>query len=127
MKWRTGVSDSHIRKKQMYKPVMTLVAALPLALALGAAEIPMTGGGWTCDGEAVTVPHTWNAQVADFFGRLSFPVYMSHFMFLPIHRHYVVQHSANASFAANVCVFIGSYLVILLIGCCVMRFWERVQ
>ena len=67
------------------------------------------------------------AQVADFFGRLSFPVYMSHFMFLPIHRHYVVQHSANASFAANVCVFIGSYLVILLIGCCVMRFWERVQ
>ena len=52
---------------------------------------------------------------------------MSHFMFLPIHRHYVVQHSANASFAANVCVFIGSYLVILLIGCCVMRFWKRVQ
>ena len=41
------------------------------------------------------------AQVADFFGRLSFPVYMSHFMFLPIHRYYVVQYSAKVSFASR--------------------------
>ena len=27
-----------------------------------AAEIPLNGSGWTCDGEAVSVPHTWNAQ-----------------------------------------------------------------
>ena len=67
------------------------------------------------------------AQVADFFGRLSFPVYMSHFMFLPIHRHYVVQYSAKVSFAANVGVFAGAYLAILLIGYGVMKFWEKVQ
>jgi len=67
------------------------------------------------------------ARIADFFGRLSFPVYMSHFMFLPIHRQYVVQHSANVSFATNVAVFAGAYLAILLIGYAVMRFWERVQ
>ena len=66
------------------------------------------------------------AAVADFFGRLSFPVYMSHFMFLPIHRYYVVHHSANFSFAANVGVFALAYLAILLIGYGVMRFWERV-
>ena len=67
------------------------------------------------------------AQVADFFGRLSFPVYMSHFMFLPIHRHYVVQYSAKVSFATNCWVFAGAYAVILLIGYGVMKFWERVQ
>lgn len=67
------------------------------------------------------------AQIADFFGRLSFPVYMSHFMFLPIHRYYVVHHSANFSFAANVGVFALAYLAILLIGYCVMTFWDRGQ
>ena len=39
-----------------------LVAALPLALVLEAADFPLSGSGWTCDGEAVSVPHTWNAQ-----------------------------------------------------------------
>ena len=67
------------------------------------------------------------AKVADFFGRLSFPVYMSHYMFLPIHRHYVAQHPAKMSMATNVAVFALSYLAILLIGCGVMKFWERVQ
>ena len=67
------------------------------------------------------------AQIADFFGRLSFPVYMSHFMFLPIHRYYVAQYSAKVSFAANVGVFALAYLVILLIGYCVMTFWDKVQ
>ena len=67
------------------------------------------------------------AKVADFFGRLSFPVYMSHYMFLPIHRYYVTQYSAKVPLAVNVCVFIVSYLVILLIGYGVMRFWERMQ
>lgn len=67
------------------------------------------------------------ARIADFFGRLSFPVYMSHFMFLPIHRHYVVQYSAKVSFAANIGVFAGAYLAILLIGYCVMMFWEWMQ
>ena len=67
------------------------------------------------------------ARIADFFGRLSFPVYMSHFMFLSIHRHYVAQYSAKVSMATNVAVFALSYLAILLIGYSVMRFWERVQ
>ena len=67
------------------------------------------------------------AKVADFFGRLSFPVYMSHFMFLSIHRHYVAQYSAKVSTATNVAVFALSYLAILLIGYGVMKFWERVQ
>ena len=52
---------------------------------------------------------------------------MSHFMFLPIHRYYVVQYSAKVSFAANVGVFALAYLAILLIGYCVMTFWDKVQ
>ena len=65
------------------------------------------------------------AQIADFFGRLSFPVYMSHFMFMPILQKYVAVCSAKVSFAANVGVFALTYLVILLIGYGVMRFWEK--
>ena len=67
------------------------------------------------------------ARIADFFGRLSFPVYISHFMFLPIHRQYVAQHAAKVSLATNLAVFALSYLAILLIGYGVMKFWERVQ
>jgi len=67
------------------------------------------------------------AQVANFFGRLSFPVYMSHFMFMPIHRYYVKQCSANVSLAANLAEFAGVYVAILLIGYGVMKFWEKVQ
>jgi len=67
------------------------------------------------------------AEVAGFLGKISFPVYMSHFMFLPIHRHYVAQYSAKVSMMTNVAVFVGTYLAILVIGYGVMRFWERVQ
>ena len=67
------------------------------------------------------------AKVADFFGRLSFPVYMSHFMFLSIHRYYVAQYSTKVPRTTNVAVFALSYLAILLIGYGVMKFWERVQ
>jgi len=67
------------------------------------------------------------AKVAGFLGRLSFPAYMSHFMFLPILRCYVKQYSATVSMTTNVCVFVGFYLAFLAIGYGVMRFWERVQ
>jgi len=67
------------------------------------------------------------AQVANFFGRLSFPVYMSHFMFLPIHYVYVQRYSANVPWTVNVAEFAGAYMVILMIGYGVMTFWERVQ
>ena len=44
---------------------MFLVAALAASVAgelfAGRTVIPLSGGGWTCDGEPVSVPHTWNA------------------------------------------------------------------
>lgn len=65
------------------------------------------------------------ARIADFFGRLSFPVYMSHFMFMWVFRYYVVQYSAKVSLATNVCAFAGAYMSILAIGYGVMKFWEK--
>ena len=67
------------------------------------------------------------AKVAAFFGRLSFPVYMSHYMFMSIHRHYVKTYSGNLPDWGNYLVFAGEYFAILLVGYCVMRFWEKVQ
>lgn len=67
------------------------------------------------------------ARIADFLVRLSFPVYMSHYMFMSIHSYYVRQYSAKVSLATNVVEFAGSYLAILLIGFVVMKFWERIQ
>ena len=67
------------------------------------------------------------ARIADFFGRLSFPVYMSHYMFMWCFRCYVVQYSAKVSLATNVCVFAAAYAAILAVGYGVMKFWEKVQ
>jgi peptidoglycan/LPS O-acetylase OafA/YrhL len=67
------------------------------------------------------------AKVARFFGELSFPVYMSHYMFMPMHRYYVKTYSANLPDWGNYLVFAGEYLVILLIGYGVMNFWEVVK
>ena len=67
------------------------------------------------------------AEGAAFFGRLSFPAYMSHYMFMPIHRHYVTTYSGGVPDWGNYLVFAGEYLAILLVGYCVMRFWEKVQ
>ena len=66
------------------------------------------------------------AKTARFFGELSFPVYMSHYMFMPVHRYYVKTYSANLPDWGNYLVFAGEYLVILLIGYGVMKFWEVV-
>lgn len=90
----------------------TVFAILPFLLLVGiGSEAP--GGRY--------------AKVADFFGRLSFPVYMSHFMFMPILRTYVRQQAAQMSLVTNLAVYVGTYLAILLIGYGVMRFWERIQ
>ena len=50
---------------------MTRLLAIALMLAttvraegVGRCEIDLSGPGWTCDGEAVSVPHTWNAADA---------------------------------------------------------------
>lgn len=67
------------------------------------------------------------AKVAALLGELSFPVYMSHFMFMPAHHFYVRSFSERLPFAGNCLVFAGEYLVILLAGFAVMKFWERVQ
>jgi len=67
------------------------------------------------------------AKVANFFGNLSFPVYMSHYMFMPLHHRYVAECSAKVSTLANIAEFAGAYAAILLIGYGVMRFWDRVQ
>ena len=66
------------------------------------------------------------AEGAAFFGRLSFPVYMSHYMFMPIHRHYVTAYSGGVPDWGNYLVFAGEYLAILFVGYCVMKFWEKV-
>ena len=63
---------------------------------------------------------------AKFFGELSFPVYMSHYMFMPMHQHYVKTYSGNLPDWGNYMVFACEYLVILLIGYGVMRFWASV-
>ena len=47
-------------------------------------------------------------------------------MFMPIHRYYVKTYSANLPDWGNYLVFAGEYLVILLIGYGVMKFWEVV-
>ena len=67
------------------------------------------------------------AKIARFFGELSFPVYMSHYMFMPIHRHYVNTCSGNLPDWGNYLVFAGEYFVVLLIGYGVMKFWEAVK
>ena len=59
-------------------------------------------------------------------GELSFPVYMSHYMFMPMHQHYVKTYSGNLPDWGNYMVFACEYLVILLIGYGVMRFWASV-
>jgi beta-galactosidase len=42
--------------------LLTMLAAVPaLAWAAPRSTILLSGPGWTCDGEAVSVPHTWNA------------------------------------------------------------------
>ena len=66
------------------------------------------------------------AKAAKFFGELSFPVYMSHYMFMPMHQHYVKTYSGNLPDWGNYMVFACEYLVILLIGYGVMRFWASV-
>ena len=63
------------------------------------------------------------AKWAAFFGELSFPVYMSHYMFMPMHRYYVTTYAAKVSDLGNYLVFAGEYLAILVVGYCVMRFW----
>lgn len=40
---------------------IALAAALPLAASAGRTVTPLSGPGWTLDGEPVSVPHTWNA------------------------------------------------------------------
>ena len=42
---------------------IVVAAALVTAVSVSAREIvPLSGDGWTADGVAVTVPHTWNAE-----------------------------------------------------------------
>ena len=66
----------------------------------------------------------WFAKVAAFFGELSFPVYMSHYMFMSAHRHFVKTYAGTLSDGANNLVFAAEYLAILLVGCGVMMFWR---
>ena len=65
------------------------------------------------------------AKVAAFFGELSFPVYMSHYMFMSAHRQFVKTYAGGLPDWANNLVFAGEYLAILLVGCGVMLFWRR--
>lgn len=41
--------------------MMIAVIATSIAVAGGRVVTDLSGEGWTLDGEAVTVPHTWNA------------------------------------------------------------------
>jgi len=66
------------------------------------------------------------AKVAGFFGRLSFPVYMSHYMFMSIHKHFAKTYAASLPDWGNYMIFAGEYFVLLLIGYGVMKFWEKV-
>ena len=67
------------------------------------------------------------AKTAAFLGELSFPVYMSHYMFMPMHRHYVTTYAANLPDWINYFVFAGEYAALLLVGYGVMRFWGNRQ
>jgi len=43
------------------KGLVLLVAMGVMAVFAGRTVVNLSGAGWTCDGAAVTVPHTWNA------------------------------------------------------------------
>ena len=45
------------------KKVLMVAAAIATSIAVAGGRVvtDLSGEGWTLDGEAVTVPHTWNA------------------------------------------------------------------
>lgn len=65
------------------------------------------------------------ARVLAFFAELSYPLYMSHFMFIGLFYSWV---SAFAKTHGTAAVFAGSfvfYLLLIALACLVMRFWDR--
>lgn len=42
-------------------PLTLCAASLAFTVTAGRVVTPLSGGGWTCDGAPVSVPHTWNA------------------------------------------------------------------
>lgn len=65
------------------------------------------------------------AKVCSFFAELSYPLYMSHYMFMAIYGWWVREHS-NAFSTAEVIVIAGLvYLSLIVIAYLVMRFWDR--
>lgn len=43
------------------KTAIMALAVVDALTGMARVSIPLSGDGWTCDGVAVTVPHTWNA------------------------------------------------------------------
>ena len=67
------------------------------------------------------------ARTVAFFAELSYPLYMSHYMFMSFHRGWLAGPARGLSDAAVVGVTVLYYFGFLLVAWAVISFWDRVM
>lgn len=66
------------------------------------------------------------ARTVAFFAELSYPLYMSHYMFMQVHRGWLDGPAREMSDLAVIGATALFYVAFLFVACAVMFFWNRV-
>ena len=75
-------------------------------------------------GSRVELPLRMAAAVT-FLAELSYPLYMSHFMFMGVFRTWVRNHAGTSSAMPVVLASAATYLAFVAVAVLMMRFWDR--